>query len=87
MVGNNAKCPFGASVPNILLIDDVHLCLCELLKLAQVKMSCLELEKVKLDEKFINLLLNMDDCKVATIEAQDDMALNESNIRVVKHNI
>jgi hypothetical protein len=50
-------------------------------------MSCLELEKVKLDEKFINLLLNMDDCKVATIEAQDDMALNESNIRVVKHNI
>ncbi len=76
-----------ASVPNILLIDAVHLCLCELLKLAQVKMSCLELEKVKLDEKFINLLLNMDDCKVATIEAQDDMALNESNIRVVKHNI
>jgi hypothetical protein len=33
IVGNNAKCPFGASIPDILLIDDVHLCLHELLKL------------------------------------------------------
>ncbi len=33
MVGNNAKCPFGALIPDILLIDDVHLCLHELLKL------------------------------------------------------
>jgi len=52
-----------------------------------MKMSFLESEKVKLDEKFIGLLLNMDDRKVATIEAQDGMALIESDIRVVKKNI
>jgi hypothetical protein len=50
-------------------------------------MSRLELENVKLDEKFINLLLNMDDGKVATIETQDDMALIELDIRVVKQSI
>jgi hypothetical protein len=50
-------------------------------------MSRSELEKVKLDEKFISLLLNMDDGKVATIKAQDDMALIELDIRVVKQSI
>jgi hypothetical protein len=37
--------------------------------------------------KVHGLLLNMDDCKVVAIEAQDDMALIESNIKVVKKNI
>jgi hypothetical protein len=87
VVGDDAKCPFGGLIPNILLIDDVHLCLHELLTFAQVKMSRLELEKVKFDEKFINLLLNMDDCKIAEIKAQDDMALIELDIRVVKQSI
>lgn len=29
MVGHNVKCPLGISILNILLIDDVHLCLRE----------------------------------------------------------
>lgn len=87
MVGDDVKCPFGTSIPNILLVNDVHICLHELLTFTQVKMSRLESKKVKFDEKFIGLLLHMDDCKSVTIEAQDDMALIELDIRVDKQNI
>jgi hypothetical protein len=65
----------------------VHLCLHELLTLAQVKMFRLESKKVKLDEMFIDLILKMDKCKYIAIEAQDDMALIESNIIIDKQNI
>jgi hypothetical protein len=87
MVGDDAKCPFGTSIPNILLLNDVHICLHELLTFMQVKMSRLESKKVKLDEKFIGLLLNMDDCKSTAIKAQDDMALIELDIRVDRQSI
>jgi hypothetical protein len=87
MVGDNAKSPFRVSVLDILLVNDVHLCLHELLTLAQVKMFRLESKKVKLDEMFIDLILKMDKCKYIAIEAQDDMALIESNIIIDKQNI
>jgi hypothetical protein len=45
VVGDDAKCPFGVSLQDVLLIDDLHLCLHELLMLMQVKMCCLESEK------------------------------------------
>jgi hypothetical protein len=45
-----------------------------------VKVSHLELKKVKLNEKLIDLWFNMDDHKAVTIDAQDDMALIESDI-------
>jgi hypothetical protein len=69
MVGDDAKCSFRALVPKILLVIDVHLCLCELLTLTKVKMSFLKSKKVKLDEKLIGLLLNMDDREFAAIKA------------------
>ncbi len=47
----------------------------------------LESKKVKLDEMFIDLILKMDKCKYIAIEAQDDMALIESNIIIDKQNI
>jgi hypothetical protein len=39
---------------------------------------------VKLNEKFIDLWLNMDDRKVVMIKAQDDMVLIELDIRAIK---
>lgn len=39
------KCPFGVSIPDVLLINDLHLCLHELLMLMQVKVSRLESKK------------------------------------------
>ncbi len=43
--GRRVKCPFGVSVRDVLLIDDLHLCLHELLMLVQVKVCRLESEK------------------------------------------
>lgn len=39
------KCPFGILVPVVLLVDDLHLCLHDLLMFVQLKVSRLELEK------------------------------------------
>lgn len=39
---------------------------------------------MKLNDKFISLWLNMDDCKVVIIKAQDDMVLIESDIRAIE---
>ncbi len=39
---------------------------------------------MKLNEKFIDLWLNMDDRKVVMIKAQDDMVLIELDIRAIK---
>jgi hypothetical protein len=87
IVGNNAKCPFGVSILDILLVDDVHLCLHELLTFTYVKVSHLKLKKVKLNEKFIDLWFNMDDRKTVVIEAHDDMVLIESDMKTIEQNI
>ncbi|CAK9228375.1 unnamed protein product [Sphagnum troendelagicum] len=41
-------------------------------------------KKVKLNNKFISLWLNMDDRKVVMIKAHDDMVLIESDIRAIE---
>jgi hypothetical protein len=69
VAGEDAKCPFGVSTSEILLVGDMHVFLCNLLTIAQTKVSCLEAEKVKLNKKLIGLQFNMDDRKVAAIEA------------------
>ncbi len=45
VVGDDVKCPFGDLVLVVLLVDDLHLCLHELLMFVQVKVSRLEAEK------------------------------------------
>ncbi len=45
VVGDDVKCPFGILVPVVLLVDDLHLCLHDLLMFVQLKVSRLELEK------------------------------------------
>ncbi len=45
VVGDDVKCPCGVSIPNVLLVDDLHLRLHELLMFVQVKVCRLELKK------------------------------------------
>jgi hypothetical protein len=50
------KCPFGVSIVSaakFMQVGDIHLLLCNLLTCAHTKVSCLEIEKTKLDEKLI----------------------------------
>jgi hypothetical protein len=56
MVGENVKCLFGVSIVSaaeFMQVGDIHLLLCNLLTRAHTKVSCLEIEKTKLDEKLI----------------------------------
>ncbi len=56
MVVENVKCRFGILIvlaQEIMQVGDIHLLLCYLIMCAHTKVSHLEIEKTKLDEKLI----------------------------------
>jgi hypothetical protein len=53
----------------------------------QAKVFRLENKKTKLDEKLIGFWFNMDDHINVIVEAQDNRALIESNIKALEHSM
>jgi hypothetical protein len=61
--------------------------LCNLLTRAHTKVSCLEIEKTKLDEKLIGFWFNKDNHMNVMTVAQDCMASIEFDIKALEHSM
>ncbi len=65
----------------MIRVKNLQLLLSDVLKNANYKIRSLEGEKKKVEEKFIGLLFNMEDCKIATLEAQKAFNKVESKVK------
>lgn len=70
IVGEHVQCPFWVSDLGVKQAGDMHLLLHDLLKFSLVKVSYLEVEKIRLSKKLVRFQFNMEDHRTVAIKVQ-----------------